>query len=431
LNGVDPATGLPTLGNVAETFEFRAIDRDLRTPYIQQYNIGLQHELTENLMIEARYVGSKGSKLLEARALNQGYDLNAADTPDHIFKRFNDAYVAAGSPNGPLNAGSTERARGVGKAFGFANSATGAAIDYNLSNSAGAVIGFEARGPILGFNVPEAILLANTGRSLYHSLQMNLVQRTSYGLQFNLGYTFSRSKDTSSVDPGSTSGGGKPDTPNVGFSTQGNQRDLESNYALSDFDRPHRFSGSFVYALPGSGIWSGFRIAGFAQIQSGLPYSIYAAEPEVGNASQYSGLLRGSGGLYRLAFGRPSLCGTLDQLREQADDPTEGAFNQSVLCSPLTAAGGYPNNQGFGNLGRNVLRGSAQKRVDLSLAKRIPFGRSNSSLELRWDVFNVLNTVNYALPNNVIGDPLTTDFGKITDTVGGPRVMQFGLKIQF
>jgi hypothetical protein len=40
-----------------------------------------------------------------------------------------------------------------------------------------------------------------------------------------------------------------------------------------------------------------------------------------------------------------------------------------VLCSPTTAARGYPGNQGFGNLGRNVLRGFWQRRVDLSVAR--------------------------------------------------------------
>ena len=38
--------------------------------------------------------------------------------------------------------------------------------------------------------------------------------------------------------------------------------------------------------------------------------------------------------------------------------------------------------------------------------------------------------MNYAVPNNVIGDA-GTDFGKITDSVGGPRVMQFGLRVRF
>ena len=73
-------------------------------------------------------------------------------------------------------------------------------LDYNLSTAASNVnnvIPFEARGPILGFNIPEAVLLDNTGHSLYHSLQLNLLKRLSRGLQFNLSYTYSRSKDTS------------------------------------------------------------------------------------------------------------------------------------------------------------------------------------------------------------------------------------------
>ncbi len=45
LNPVDPATGLPTRGNIAETFEFRAVDRNLHTPYVQQYNFGVQRDL--------------------------------------------------------------------------------------------------------------------------------------------------------------------------------------------------------------------------------------------------------------------------------------------------------------------------------------------------------------------------------------------------
>ena len=429
LNPTDPATGQPFRGNIAETFEFRAVDRDLRTPYVQQYNFGVQRDLGHSMMAEVRYVGSKGTDLLEALAFNQGYDLNSPDTPDHIFERFNQAYVAAGSPNGALNAGATARERGVGRAFGFANTALGGMLDYNLANAGGAVIGFEARTPILGFNVPEALLLGNSGRSLYNSVQFGLSKRMSNGVQFNLAYTYSRSKDTSSADPGSTAGGGKPDAPNTGFVVQGDNRDVDANYALSDFDRPHRFSGSWIWNLPGQGLLSGIRFSGFVQMQSGLPYSIYSVEPELGNASQYGDLVRGSGGLYRLGFGRPSLCGSLDELRQAGDNPTEAAFNRSVLCSPTTAAGGYPNNQGYGNLGRNVLRGFWQRRVDLSLAKAFSFGGTRN-VEFRWDIFNVFNTVNYALPENVIGSA-ATDFGKITNSVGGPRVMQLAARLRF
>ena len=218
--------------------------------------------------------------------------------------------------------------------------------------------------------------------------------------------------------------------PNAGFVVQGNQRDLDANYALSDFDRPHRFSGSWVWDLPGQGAARAASASrASCRCSRGCRTRSYSAEPELGNASQYGDLVRGSGGLYRPGFGRPSLCGSLDDLRQHGDDPTEAAFNKSVLCSPSTAAGGYPGNQGFGNLGRNVLRGFWQRRVDLSLAKAFPLGGARN-VELRWDVFNVFNTVNYALPNNVIGSA-STDFGKITDSVGGPRVMQLGARVRF
>jgi hypothetical protein len=438
-NPIDPATGQPTLGNIAETFEFRAVDRNLRTPYVQQWNLGFQYELNKNLLVEFRYVGTKGTKLLQATSFTQGYDLNDLSVPDEVFERFNAAYVAAGSPNGALNTGATARERGVNRAFGFMNPTTGQS-DYNLANSSGAVITFEGRARYLGFDVPEAILLGNSAFSNYHSGQVSVTKRFSRGLEFHAAYTYSRSMDNASADPGSTAGSGKPDLPNVGFTSQGDAFNTRANYAPSDFDRTHRFSANYVFRIPTFGTQTewlrGWSLSGFYQAQSGVPFTIFSAETTVGTAAQYTDARLGSAGLYRLAFGRPSVCGTIDQLREQGSDTTEGCFNPSVLCSPLTLAGGYPDNRGFGNLGRNVLRGPGQHRLDMGLSKTTRISETVST-ELRMDVFNVLNKANFATPNNVMGGTGTavgsggTDFGKITDTIGGPRVMQFGLRFIF
>lgn len=439
-------------GNIAETFEFRAVDRNLKTPYVQQWNLGFQYEITKSLLFEARYVGTRGKNLLQAIAFNQGYDLNDANTPDHIFERFNQAYLAAGAPNGPLNAGTTARARGVGRAFGFENpyrggvSATctpagvlggvaGAPLDLNLANritcaanatpgatsgtiGGGQIINFEARVPILGFNVPEALELRSNGESNYDGAQFSITQRLSRGLQFNAAYTWSKSMDTSSTDPGSTAGSGKPDVPNTGFVVQGDQRNLEANRSVSDFDRTHRFSLNFVYNLPTSSnskFLKGWQLSGFFQAQSGTPYSIFAPEPELQTAPQYLDLVRGSGGLYRLGFGRPSVCGDVTQ---QGADITEAAFNRSALC---TAFGQN------GSLGRNVLRGPAQSRFDLGFMKSTKI-TENVAFELGWDIFNVFNKANFANPDFELGSP---DFGRITNTVGGPRVMQLRAKVKF
>jgi hypothetical protein len=286
------------------------------------------------------------------------------------------------------------------------------------------MIPFEARAPILGFNIPEALLLQGNGNSIYHGLQFAVNKRFSHGLQLRGAYTFSKSIDSSSSDPGSTSGGGRPDVPNVGFVVQGNQRDLRANRGLSDYDRPHRFSLSYSYQLPGfqasNRLYQGWQFSGFVQAQSGAPFSIFYPEPEANTPAALAALGTGSGGLYRLGFGRPNLAPgyTLDQLRESGPDPTRAYFNTAALASP----GG-----GFGNLGRNVLRGPRQVRFDMALSKETRFGE-RVNLELRWEAFNVFNHVNFALPSNDLAD---SEFGQITNTLGGPRTLQFGVRMRF
>jgi hypothetical protein len=427
-NPIDPSTGRPFRGNIAETFEFRAIDRNLRTPYIQQWNFGIQHEVARNLLLEFRYVGTKGTKLLQSAAFNQGYDLNDASTPDYIYNRLNQAYVAAGSPRGPLNQGATARVQGLGKAFGFTDPLTGQTnLNFGApasSASSSVMIPFEARAPILGFNIPEAILMRSSANSIYNSAQIGFTRRFSKGLQFRGAYTFSKAIDTFSSDPGSTSGGGRPDVPNTGFVSQGDQRNLRTNRGLADFDRPHRFSLSYSYAIPDFGSrsrWAqGWQFSGFAQLQSGAPFSIWFPEPEAGTPAALASLGNGSGGLYRLGFGRPNLAPgyTLDQLRESGLDPTQAYFNSNALGSP----GG-----GFGNLGRNVLRGPSQTRFDMAISKETSI-TERLKLEIRMEAFNVFNNVNFALPVHDLSD---SEFGQITNTVGGPRTMQFGARFRF
>ena len=49
----------------------RAQDANQRTPYIQQYNVGIQYELMTDLLLDVAYVGNKGTKLPGFRNLNQ------------------------------------------------------------------------------------------------------------------------------------------------------------------------------------------------------------------------------------------------------------------------------------------------------------------------------------------------------------------------
>ena len=82
----------------------------------------------------------------------------------------------------------------------------------------------------------------------------------------------------------------------------------------------------------------------------------------------------------------------------------------------------------WGNLGRNTFRGPMQRRFDLSIAKSTKINE-RMSFELGFDLFNVFDTVNFANPNSDLQDG--TDFGYITNTLGGPRVGQFRAKFRF
>jgi Carboxypeptidase regulatory-like domain/TonB dependent receptor len=375
-------------GNIAEALEFRAIDRDLETPYYQQWNLGWQWEVAPSMALEVRYNGSRGHSLLLATALNEPWDLNDSNTPRQILDRITAAYRAGG---GTANAQDPN--------------ALGYGYNGDMNRGPAGTIPSEVRTLYYGFNDAEALFLQSKGRSTYHALQTSVTKRFSQGYQFHAAYTYSVSKDLMSADPGSTAGGGRPDTPNSGFSVENDSRDLKSNWARSDFDRPHRFSLSSVWNLPlgDHPLLKDWEVATFMQFQSGRPFSVFRPEQ----------------GLLRLGFQRLDFApgATAESVARQASNPEDGWFDTTELRA-ATAAGNTP---------RNFLRGPSQKRVDLSIAKRIPLpGRARA--ELRWEIFNLLDTVNFGLPENNFD---SVDFGTITSTVGGPRVSQFGLRVTF
>ena len=45
------------------TQTFNAFDSNLVSPYVQNFNLEIQRELATGLTVEARYIGSKGTKL--------------------------------------------------------------------------------------------------------------------------------------------------------------------------------------------------------------------------------------------------------------------------------------------------------------------------------------------------------------------------------
>ncbi len=69
VNGYPAGCSIPN--SLSPTVQRRAQDANQRTPYVQQYNLGVQYELMPDLVLDVAYVGNKGRKLNGFRNLNQ------------------------------------------------------------------------------------------------------------------------------------------------------------------------------------------------------------------------------------------------------------------------------------------------------------------------------------------------------------------------
>ncbi len=264
------------------------------------------------------------------------------------------------------------------------------------------------RVPYVGFSPTGLVWLETSTDSRYNSLQASVTRRMSKGLRMLASYTFAKSLDNNS---GSGTG--------ATFATfDGDQTRLGLNRGPSDFDRRNRFVVNFNYEIPkwgfglnnssfGRRFFGGWNLAGVAVAQSGTPISL---TDSTGAA------------LYGTSSSRASWAPGATIETAKYDTPVESRLNQYYNPAAFVRAG-----NGFGDTGRGILRGPAQRNVDLSVNKYFPI-REKLTLEWRSEFFNVFNFVNFANPGSSI---TASSGGAIRSTTGNPRVVQMALKLQF
>jgi hypothetical protein len=89
-------------------------------------------------------------------------------------------------------------------------------------------------------------------------------------------------------------------------------------------------------------------------------------------------------------------------------------------------------------MGRNTFTGPGYKNVDLSISKETRFGEK-LRIQSRFEIFNIFNTTNLALPERKLTDPFFGRSTKTQDVVGGvpsiggggPRVIQVALRLSY
>jgi TonB dependent receptor len=342
------ATGAAPTSNIA----LFAVDQKLRTPYIQNFNLNLQHELRPGTALQVGYVGSRGTKLFRLRDINQA-------TPGPAATR---------QSRRPFN--------GQFPQYSF--------IDY----------------------------LESSALSNYNALQATFKQRLARGLNFYVAYAWSKSIDDAS---NGIYGGTR------GVSFPQDSYNLRAERAVSSFDLRHRFSANFTYDL------------------DFLPSAISRLPKRVTEGWTLGGIYTGMSGLPITPFLSVDVSGTgeLNDRPNLVADPNSGAPHGAALWFNR-AAFARPADGTFGSSGRNTIIGPRLHIVDFSVSKATKFNE-RIALQFRTEFFNLFNHANLSLPNV---DFNSAAFGSISETPdvtagnprlgeGGPRVIQFGLKLIF
>jgi hypothetical protein len=253
-------------------------------------------------------------------------------------------------------------------------------------------------------------LRTNSGSSIYHSLQTSLEKRLSRGFSAGIHYTWSAFIDTQSEIFNVSS---------AEVAVAQNSYNRSADRGRSSFDRPHRFTGNFVYELPwfreqrgvAGHVLGGWQLNSFFSLQSGSPFSPL-------NGSDPAGALASISGLVGNAI-RPNLNTNLDLSNMTVEEIVRAGG--ATLFRAVTAA------ERLGNAGRNILRSDGINNIDIGILKNTRIGEGHN-LQIRADFFNATNSRDFGVPEGRIN---SANFLNQWGTDGGSRRIIVGLRYIF
>ena len=412
VNGLNWSTAGPvfqtSIDCTATPCDILAVSKNLRTPYVINWNLNVQRALTSSTSLQVGYVGDHGVKLYGVRDINQ-VDPNSAAELDPACGHCEQAGRPLNSPYPYLE---------------FIN------------------------------------FLDNGYTSSYNSLQATLTQRTWKRMNFVLGYTFAHAIDDVSLNRGQQ----PQDSTRPGLERSNSDSDLRHRVTMAlTYELPSR--AGYGHLL------EGWQLNSIVTIQGGLPWNlddgfINGSDSSLtGEFSDRWNIVGNPGNI------KPSLTGVPYFNFSDYDPATRGVALQpqspqvcidhadiGQLAPKSTAVPGgvglgcyvengtilVPPNVGtFGNISRNPFRGPRLDNWDFSIVKDTKLSE-RVSFQLRGEFFNVLNHPHFANPNTQgfvdPSDPSTFGFIFSTPDVaaanpvigtGGPRNIQIGLKFRF
>ncbi|MEW5980507.1 MAG: TonB-dependent receptor [Acidobacteriota bacterium] len=330
-----------------------------KTPRGFAWHFDLQHSFSPNVVLDVGYVGNRGSHLINQKLINTPSDpglLCPISGP-----------IPGCVPLGTL----------------------------------------QSRRPLPNWG--SIFLWDDFGFSTYHSLQVKLEKRLSYGLMAMGTYTWSKSMDIGSIEA-------------PGNHTTFHPLAHNDFYGPSDMDEPHRLNFTALWKLPvGRGqhwapsnrvadaIIGGWDVSATTTYRSGYPFSILYSR-NINN------------------MGVPQLPNRL--CNGKLDNRTINMW-YDVACfgSPIPENVQSTYSYGFqGNVGRGILRGPHFGEWNLGLMKSFTTFEKQR-LQFRAEFYNAFNNVNFGLPTSTVG-PGITNSGRISSAFPS-RNITLALKYYF
>jgi len=396
-----------------------ALDPNLRNPYSEQWNLGIQRQIGSKMAAEIRYVGN--------HTVHNFQEINGNPALLPLIR----AGFANQIPSGltpctnPLLPG-------------------GAATDSN-----GLPAGY------VDCNRTQVLEYANTGFSIYHGLQTQLRMQNWHGFTAQASYTFSKTIDNATEVFSTGTGGNTNAFAQNPFNIGAGER------GTSGLSYPHVFGLLWVYDLPfysgqqgfAGHLLGGWQINGTYRYTSGEPWTVVQTRQSnsLCDPTDWTGSSRDACRPIRFNASAP-----FDSVGQCADATAPGCgLTDLATGAPLalSAAHWIVNDstaaQFFGSpflgVGRNTERGEAISTANMSVYKNLKV-REHLTLQLQADVFNVLNNQWLGVPTSPrvdrvgVGTFGTTRFNPNGDaefagnqTTDGltRRRMQFGVKFIF
>jgi hypothetical protein len=424
----------PSGDQVAFPLDVTSIPKTTVWPYVQQWSLSVQHQISSDTVATIAYVGSKGTHLSAELQLNQLTPLTTA--PDTgIFLN--------GNPFGqhePINTATCNSYNGssftihavdTGVLEGIVTPDQPAWINM-LAACYGVNPGIPNPNTLRTYapGFQRILALQNIADSQYHALQATM-RRAKGPLTVGVSYTYSHSLDDSS------------DRSDATFVNSAN---IQSNRASSNYDQRHLLNISYVYNVPKlSGMFDswvrrgpdtpeenapprpaqsdshvmhtlldGWQISGITLFASGTPFSVLNGGSNNGiSVLDNAGVANGAGvGSFPDVIGNP-----------RAAKPP---FNDAQSVGPLLynpAAFAAPRGLTFGDAGRNFLTNPHRWNFDFTLQKNFKI-TEGSNLEFRAEAFNAFNHTQFRIFNPNIGNTANNTIncygGPGNSAAGGP-----------